>query len=141
MAVASARPVWWVALLIVMIGGAAGVALRAAIVLPFPADAHPLLVPAATAGINLTGSFALGLVTGALGDRLPGVRLLVGTGLLGGFTTYSAFAVQALEIFTNAPVVGMALVAASLFGGVIAAAAGLLMAERRPAVAGRGGGR
>jgi fluoride exporter len=129
--VASARPVWWVSFLIVVVGGAAGVALRAACILPFPPDAHPLAVPAATAGINLVGSFALGLVTGILGDRRPGLRLLLGTGMLGGFTTYSAFTVHALQVFTNAPVVGLLLVAVTLFGGVVAAGAGLMLATRR----------
>ncbi len=128
--VASARPVWWVALLTVVVGGAAGVAARAALVLPIPADAHPLVLPAVTAAINITGSFALGALAGALGDRRPGLRLLLGTGVLGGFTTYSAFAVQALQMFTDAPVVGMLLVAVSLFGGVVAAAAGLMLTAR-----------
>jgi CrcB protein len=128
--------VWWVALLIVAVGGAAGVALSAAVLLPLPDDGHPLLVPGATLGVNLIGTFALGLLTGHLGDRRPGLRLFIGTGLLGGFTTYAAFAVQALDVFTNAPVVGMLLVAVALFGGVLAAGAGLLLGERRPSEAG-----
>ena len=122
---------WWVALLIVVIGGAAGVAARAVAVLPFPADAHPLVVPAVTMGVNIVGSFLLGLLLGVLGDRRPGLRLLVGTGFLGGFTTYSAFAVHSLQVFTDAPVVGLVLIAASLFGGVIAAGAGLVVGSRR----------
>ncbi|WP_404445254.1 CrcB family protein [Microbacterium marinum] len=130
---ASDRPVWWVALLIVVIGGAAGVAARAAAVLPFPADSHPLVVPAVTMGVNIVGSFLLGLLLGVLGDRRPGLRLLVGTGFLGGFTTYSAFAVHSLQVFTDAPVVGLVLIAASLFGGVIAAGVGLVVGSGRRA--------
>ncbi len=124
---------WWVALLIVVIGGAAGVAARAAAVLPFPADAHPLVVPAVTMGVNIVGSFLLGLLLGVLGDRRPGLRLLVGTGFLGGFTTYSAFAVHSLQVFTDAPVVGLVLIAVSLFGGVIAAGVGLVVGSGRRA--------
>ncbi|WP_375424347.1 fluoride efflux transporter FluC [uncultured Friedmanniella sp.] len=47
--------------------------------------------PVATAVINLSGSFALGLVTGlALGRFLdPSWQLVIGTGLLGGYTTFS----------------------------------------------------
>ena len=124
---------WWVALLIVVIGGAAGVAARAASVLPFPADSHPLVVPAVTMGVNIVGSFLLGLLLSVLGDRRPGLRLLVGTGFLGGFTTYSAFAVHSLQVFTDAPVVGLVLIAASLFGGVIAAGVGLVVGSGRRA--------
>jgi fluoride exporter len=128
--VASARPVWWLALLIVMIGGAGGVAVRAAIVLPIGDTAHPLVVPSVTMAINIVGSFLLGLLTGVLGERRPGLRLLVGTGFLGGFTTYSAFAVHALETFTNAPVVGALLIGFSLLGGFFAAGVGLVVGTR-----------
>ena len=131
----SARPVLWVSFLIVVVGGAAGVALRAACVLPLPDDSHPIVVPAVTAGINIVGSFGLGVVTGLLGDRRPGLRLLLGTGLLGGFTTYSAFVVQTLQLFTDAPVVGLLLAAITVFGAVLAAGGGLLLASRREAAA------
>lgn len=114
-----------------MIGGAVGVAARAAIVLPVPADAHPLALPGLTLAVNVIGSFALGLLSGALDDRRPGLRLFAGTGVLGGFTTYSAFAVQTLQVFTDAPVVGVALVALTLAGGVVAAALGLTLGGRR----------
>jgi fluoride exporter len=48
--------------------------------------------PAGTWLVNVAGSFLLGLLTGAAvtGDWLA----LLGTGFCGGFTTYSAFAVQ-----------------------------------------------
>ena len=45
-------------------------------------------------GVNVLGSFVLGIVVGRLGDRHPLARAFLGTGVLGGFTTYSAFAVQ-----------------------------------------------
>lgn len=117
-------------LVLVIAGGAAGVAARAALTLPFGADAHPLVVPAVTLAINLVGSFLLGVVVGALADRHPRLRALLGTGMLGGFTTYSAFAVQSLTTFTSSPVVGLALVAVSVLGGVVAAVAGLRVGER-----------
>lgn len=42
--------------------------------------------------VNVTGSLALGMVTGAL---LPAdLTVIVGTGLLGGYTTFSAVAVE-----------------------------------------------
>lgn len=118
-------------LLIVMIGGAAGVAARALLTVPFTGWSHPLVVPAITLGCNLVGSFLLGVVVGRWGDTRPRWRAFIGTGVLGGFTTYSAFAVQSIQVATNAPVVGLALVILSLVGGLIAAALGLSAGARR----------
>lgn len=118
-------------LLIVMIGGAAGVAARALLTVPFIGWTHPLVVPAITLGCNLVGSFLLGVVIGTWGETRPRWRAFVGTGVLGGFTTYSAFAVQSIQVATNAPVVGLALVVVSLVGGLVAAALGLSAGARR----------
>ncbi len=46
--------------------------------------------------VNALGAFALCVLLGSLPSRR--VRLLLGTGLLGGFTTFSAFAVDAVLI-------------------------------------------
>lgn len=114
------------ALALVIAGGALGVAARAAIVVPFSAGAHPLVVPALTLGVNLLGSGLLGLVVGVLGDRRPRLRAFLGTGVLGGFTTYSAFAVQVVTTSSASPVIGVVLAAVSVFGGVLCAALGLV---------------
>ena len=55
--------------------------------------------PWATLAVNVIGSLAMGLVAGALakGGGAGGgetLRLLVGVGLLGGFTTFSAFSLE-----------------------------------------------
>jgi CrcB protein len=53
--------------------------------------------PFGTFAINVLGSFAMGLVTGLLATRLdlsPSVRLFLTTGILGGFTTFSAFSLE-----------------------------------------------
>ncbi|MEH3089694.1 MAG: CrcB family protein [Microbacterium arborescens] len=118
-------------LLIVMIGGAVGVAVRAALTLPVTGWTHPLVVPAVTLACNLVGSFLLGVVVARWGDHRPRLRAFVGTGVIGGFTTYSAFAVQSIQVATNAPVVGLALMAVSVVGGLLAAAAGISVATRR----------
>jgi len=115
-----------------MAGGAVGVVARAVIVVPLGAFAHPLVVPAVTLLVNVVGSLLLGIVVGALGTRRPRLRAFVGTGVLGGFTTYSAFAVSAVTTASAAPVVGLLLVAASLFGGLLAAGAGLSLGARMP---------
>ncbi len=113
------------ALALVVVGGAVGVALRSLIVVPFAAAPHPLVVPGATLAINLLGSFLLGVIVGALADRHPRARLFLGTGVMGGFTTYSAFAVQSVTVSSASPYVGLALIAVSVFGGVVAAGIGL----------------
>lgn len=119
------------ALLIVVLGGALGVSARALLTVPpATAEAHPLLVPAITLVVNIAGSFLLGMLLGAVGDRMPRLRAFLGTGALGGFTTYSAFAVHVVSTYSGAPVVGLLLAAVSLFGGALAAAVGLGSGER-----------
>ena len=56
--------------------------------------------PAGTTVINVSGSFLLGLLVGlAAGQLLPGSALLVlGTGFLGGYTTFSTAAVEAVRL-------------------------------------------
>lgn len=105
----------------VVVGGALGVLARALLLAPVT---DPGLIPWATLGVNAAGSFALGLVVGALGDNRPHLRAFLGTGLLGGFTTYSAFAVEtALWLATPWSAAGLA--AASVVAGVTGAVAGL----------------
>lgn len=57
-------------------------------------------VPLGTMVINVTGSFLLGLLTGwwmfRTGD--PGWRLVLGTGFLGGYTTFSTASVEAARL-------------------------------------------
>ncbi len=53
--------------------------------------------PLATLVINVGGSFAIGLLAGSLPVDHPS-RLLVMTGLLGGFTTFSAFSLDAVAL-------------------------------------------
>jgi CrcB protein len=114
---------------VVVAGGMIGVALRELLLLPFPPDAAGLVLPAVTLGINVLGSFLLGVVIGRLGDRHPLGRAFVGTGVLGGFTTYSAFAVQAAGLLSAAPVLGVAFAALSVLLGLVAAGLGLRLTQ------------
>jgi CrcB protein len=58
-------------------------------------------LPWGTLAANVLGSFLLGVVMEASGDReLAGVqaKLVIGTGVLGGFTTYSSFNLETLRL-------------------------------------------
>lgn len=84
-------------LALVFAGGMVGTAARYALSLLIPAWGA---VPVATFLINVVGAFALGWLIEALTRRGPdeggrrALRLSAGTGVLGGFTTYSALAVD-----------------------------------------------
>lgn len=57
-------------------------------------------IPMGTMVINVSGSFLLGLITGwwvAHGGD-PGLRLVLGTGFLGGYTTFSTASVEAARL-------------------------------------------
>jgi len=112
---------------LVVAGGVLGVALRELLLLPFGTGqaADSLVLPAATMGVNVVGSFALGIVIGQLGDGHPLTRAFLGTGVLGGFTTYSAFAVQTALLLGVVPWAGIALAGVSVLLGLGAAALGL----------------
>lgn len=89
--------------------------------------------PWGTLAVNVTGSFLLGLLI-ASGSRAAwidtDVRLLVGTGVLGAFTTFSAFSVETVRLAEElgwAPAV--ANVAAQTGLGLLAAVLGLALAR------------
>lgn len=57
--------------------------------------------PMATMTVNVIGSFAIGLLSAVLAGRAGGAetaRLFWMTGVLGGFTTYSAFALETVTL-------------------------------------------
>lgn len=120
--------------LIVMTGGALGTVARYGLGLVLPA---PPGWPLATLAINLVGAFVLGALLEGLTRRGPDtgclrfLRLLLGTGFLGAFTTYSAFAVDAVMLFeAGRPTAALVYVSLSLFGGIVAALAGIWAAAR-----------
>ena len=57
-------------------------------------------LPLATIGINVTGSFVLGLIAGAAlsGVADSGVQAVLGTGFLGGYTTFSTASYQSVSL-------------------------------------------
>ncbi|KUK47235.1 MAG: protein crcB, partial [Actinobacteria bacterium 66_15] len=84
--------------LLVAVGGAAGASARYAVSLCTHAASGAF--PWSTLGVNVAGSFLLGLLTAVLPEGVAGerLRLLVGVGALGGFTTFSTFSVEALAL-------------------------------------------
>ena len=83
-----------------------------------------------TVGINIVGSFLLGLLV-AEDWFSRDVREGIGVGFLGGFTTFSTFSVQAvLEVDAGEPGRAFAYVAASVFGGLLAATAGYVLGRK-----------
>lgn len=113
-------------ILLVALGGGVGAALRGAIDLV--AARAGLTAPPATLSINVLGSLFAGIFVALVVERgtlPPEFRPLLIVGLLGGFTTFSALAVQALRLAEGAPLSAIAYVAASLLLGLAAAAAGL----------------
>lgn len=79
----------------VAVGGAAGALIRAAGLAAFPTAAEGF--PWATLVENVTGAFLLGALLTMLVHRWPTTRYarpLLGTGLLGAYTTFSSFVVE-----------------------------------------------
>ncbi len=114
------------ALLLVGLGGAAGSMLRYLVSLTASAALGPDF-PWGTLAVNATGSAAIGALA-ALNLQDP-ARLLLVTGLLGGFTTFSAFSLEAAQLWQRAPWLAALYVAASLGGGFIGFAAGQALAR------------
>lgn len=110
----------WIA---VLVGGALGTGVRAAIDLA-TLDGHPWQ----TLGINVLGALALGFLVARVWPVAPDwMRAGLGTGLLGGFTTFSALALVAAQRLDAAT---LAYLAASIVLGIAAAWAGLRLGGR-----------
>ena len=124
---------------LVAAGGAIGALLRAglnraAISVMHAADradiAEPALLWPITFAENIAGSFALALLITAVPANTPGrarARLLLGTGLLGSFTTFSALSA---DVHALGPIGGAALMMGSVCAGLCAAAGGASIGAR-----------
>lgn len=111
--------------LLVAAGGTAGTAARLALGMLLPdAGALPVLIA------NVVGAFLIGVLTARL-PKAAELRLLLGTGVLGGFTTYSAFMTGTLGLWSEAPLLAVSYAAGSLALGVTAVALGLRLGRPR----------
>jgi CrcB protein len=91
--------------------------------------------PFGTLIVNIAGSFLMGALAGYFAFR-PGIgqhmRLFLTTGILGGFTTFSAFSLDsALLMERHSYVLAAAYIAGSVFASLVALFAGLALFERR----------
>ena len=122
--------------LVVFLGAGLGGALRHLVQrAALAAGAAP---PWGTLGVNVTGCLAMGLVTGWLTRAAGGpgggppagatLRLFLATGVLGGYTTFSAFALDAATLYGRGQAAhAAAYVVGSVAASVAAAALGLAL--------------
>ncbi len=117
----------------VALGGAVGATMRAVIEANLGAGSAPTSFPWSTLAINAVGSFLLGALS-VWGTPLAWwVKPFAGTGVLGGFTTFSAYAVAADALLLNGSVgAGLGYVVATPLLCIAAAALG----TRLPSVLG-----
>lgn len=88
--------------------------------------------PFATLGVNIIGSLLMGLLIGLLARFTPDwqaeARLFAAVGVLGGFTTFSAFSLDVVVLFERGAVTSAVLyVLASVCLSILALFAGLMI--------------
>ncbi|WP_374646568.1 fluoride efflux transporter CrcB [Tabrizicola sp.] len=106
---------------LIALGGAAGSVLRYLM-------ATAIGAPLGTAAVNVLGSFAIGMFFILLGRE--GWQVLLMTGLLGGFTTFSAFSLDTLKLIERGqPLQALAYVAGSVALSLLAVALGAAIAR------------
>jgi CrcB protein len=120
------------AYLLAALGGALGALARWAVAEAFPSS--PGGWPWATLLVNLTGCLLLGALFAVLTARSPEpvwIRPFLAVGVLGGYTTYSAFAVEVVDLLDRgAAAVAAGYVLLSVVGGVAAVALGAVAGRR-----------
>jgi len=95
----------FVTVTLIGLGGACGTLARWGLESAFPA--HTNSIPWTTVGINALGAGLLGALLAWLACSGPDqgwrrrVRLTLGTGLIGGFTTYSAFSIETVDLLRD----------------------------------------
>lgn len=89
-------------------------------------------VPVGTLAVNLTGAFALGFVAGLFAAHHVSHNLetIIGTGLLGAFTTFSTFTFESMRLTEEGAWRALSIyLTTTLVGGLLAAALGLWLAS------------
>ena len=113
--------------LLVFVGGGLGALLR------YAAGRATILAghapPFATLGVNILGCLIMGLLAGWFTSRggSESAKLFLLTGVLGGFTTFSAFGLDALTLYRTSPAHAAAYVAASVIVSLLAVSLGFAL--------------
>lgn len=111
-------------------GGAIGTILRYYISTTLYQSLKNPAFPWGTVAINLAGSLIIGLLAG-WNDATPfqpNLRLFLFVGLLGGFTTFSAYSLETINLFRNSmPVYALLNILVSNVGGIIFAYSGFAL--------------
>lgn len=118
-------------ILLIALGGAIGASLRHGVNLGALRWFGPGF-PLGTMAINISGSLAMGLLAGYLAARSGSqeLRLFAATGVLGGFTTFSAFSLDFALLWERGDLTGAAFYALGSVGLSLAAIfAGLFLAR------------
>ncbi len=117
-------------LLQVALGGAIGASLRYLTGIWVVRMLGQTPFPVAILAVNVLGSFLMGLVVGVAAQRGLQASPFVTTGILGGFTTFSAFSLEAVSLYERGDLAGAALyVVLSVGLSLLALAAGLWIAR------------
>jgi CrcB protein len=113
---------------LVAAGGAVGAFARWRLVLAAPTATGAF--PLTTFLVNVVGAGLLGYLVGRVpvrGPRGEAVRLTLGTGVLGGFTTFSTYAVEVARALPHHAATAVAYAVLSVVAGVVAAVVGLAL--------------
>ena len=117
-------------LLAVFVGGLIGTTLRVLIDVAIVHDLDEFAL--STLLVNTIGSFVLGLLVAALWPRVPGwVRVGLGPGILGSFTTFSALAISVVALARTGEIaIAVLSIVLSIGFGMLAAWGGLTLGAR-----------
>jgi CrcB protein len=121
----------WVTVVVLSLGGSLGVNARYWLGVWMNRWASPQF-PWATFTINVSGSFLIGFLTLALVRWVPhpNLRLLVITGFLGGYTTFSTFAFESVTLWERGERgVSLSYMAGSVIAGFVAVLLGMALAR------------
>src|SRR5690606_11384081 len=86
-----------------------------------------LAFPWGTLAVNVVGGFAMGWLAARVGPEQETLRLALGVGVLGGFTTFSAFSLETVRLMEHQPGLAALYVAASVVLSVGACWLGLFL--------------